>query len=86
MKAKKGEIFETVKTSVPRTNVFDLSNRVDFSTGFGELVPVLCQEVVPGDYFHIGGKALVKFAPLVFPTMGRFDVSIHYFFVPWRIS
>lgn len=84
-KAKRGEIFETVKVSTPKTNLFDLSHRKDLTCRFGELVPVCCIEAVPGDYFHVGGKALVKFAPLVFQTLGRFDITIHYFFVPWRI-
>lgn len=51
----------------------------------GELLPVACIESVPGDKFNISAEALVRFAPLIAPVMHRFDVSIHYFFVPNRI-
>jgi hypothetical protein len=51
----------------------------------GDLVPVMALECVPGDKFELGAESLVRFAPLVSPVMHRFDVSIHYFFVPNRI-
>lgn len=51
----------------------------------GDLVPVLALDCVPGDKFNISAESLVRFAPMVAPVMHRFDVSIHYFFVPNRI-
>jgi hypothetical protein len=51
----------------------------------GNLIPVLCQETLPGDSFQIGAEALVRFAPLLAPIMHRVDVTLHYFFVPNRL-
>lgn len=51
----------------------------------GQLVPVMCTEALPSDKFEISAEALIRFAPLIAPVMHRFDVSIHYFFVPRRI-
>lgn len=69
----------------PGKNVFDLSHDVKLSLNMGELVPTLCQELVPGDKFQIGCDALVRMAPLVAPMMHRVDFTMHYFFVPNRI-
>lgn len=51
----------------------------------GDLVPVLVQEVLPGDRFNIQTETLIRFAPLVAPVMHNIRVFTHYFFVPNRI-
>lgn len=51
----------------------------------GRLVPIMALECIPGDRHQIGCEALVRFAPLVAPVMHRYDISMHYFFVPNRI-
>lgn len=78
-------IFNVVKMFKPTRNVFDLTHDVKLSCRMGELVPILATDVVPGDKFNISAEALVRFQPLLAPVMHRFDVSIHYFFVPNRI-
>lgn len=78
-------LFNTVQMKAPGKNQFDLTHDVKLSTKMGKLVPVCIFDCVPGDTFHLGAQALVRFAPLVSPVMHRFDVSIHYFFVPNRI-
>jgi hypothetical protein len=74
-----------VKMFKPQRNVFDLTHDVKLTCQMGELVPVMATDVVPGDKFNISAEALVRFQPLLAPVMHRFDVSIHYFFVPNRI-
>lgn len=51
----------------------------------GNLTPVMCMEVMPGDSFKIGADQLIRFAPLIAPVMHRFNSTIHYFFVPNRL-
>lgn len=70
---------------MPTRNYFDLTHDVKFTARFGELVPVCAIEAVPGDRFKVGAEALIRFQPLISPAMHRFDVTIHYFFVPNRI-
>lgn len=78
-------LFNSVRLTRPKTNVFDLSHDVKLSCNMGQLVPIMCTEAVPGDKFHLSCEALVRFAPLVAPVMHRMDVTMHYFFVPNRI-
>lgn len=78
-------LFNSIKLNAPKKNVFDLSHDVKMSCDMGFLVPCCVLEAVPGDKFNIGCQSLVRFAPMLAPTMHRFDITIHYFFVPNRI-
>lgn len=78
-------IFNSVMVKAPKRSMFDLSHDVKVSCNMGELVPVMLQECLPGDKFKLSANAMVRFAPLVSPVMHRFNVFIHYFFVPNRI-
>lgn len=69
----------------PRRTAFDLSYEKKFDCQFGELVPVMCDEVVPGDHFTIGCEQVVRFHPMVVPILHEVSVSTHYFFVPYRL-
>ncbi len=79
-------IFNSVQVEKPKKNVFDLSHDVKMSMKMGNLTPVLVTECVPGDSFQIGCDSLIRFAPMVAPVMHRMDVSVHYFFVPNRLT
>lgn len=78
-------IFNSIKLSRPKTNVFDLTHDVKLSLNMGQLVPIMITETVPGDRFTISCESLLRFAPLVSPVMHRMDVTMHYFFVPNRL-
>lgn len=78
-------IFNSVKLKRPRRNVFNLSYESKLTVNAGELVPVMCKPVVPGDKFRVNTEMLVRLAPLVAPMMHRVNVFIHYFFVPNRL-
>lgn len=77
--------FQKVPVIKPRTNVFDLSHEKKLSCGFGELIPIYVQEVIPGDKFSVNTELIVRLAPLVFPLQHRINVFTHYFFVPNRL-
>lgn len=78
-------LFNSIKLSRPRKNVFDLTHDVKLSMNMGDLIPIMVTECVPGDQFKIGASSIVRFAPLLAPVMHRLDVTMHYFFVPNRI-
>lgn len=78
--------FNTVKYNKPNLNRFDLTHDVKQSGVIGELMPVLALECLPGDRFTLGCDTLLRFAPMQAPIMHRVDVSIHYFFVPNRLT
>lgn len=79
-------LFNSIQLFKPKRNVFDLTHDVKLSLDMGDLVPICCIEAVPGDKFQISGESLLRFAPLVAPVMHRMDVTMHYFFVPNRIT
>ena len=78
-------IFNTVMFQKPKKNMFDLSHDVKLTLDMGNLVPILAMECIPGDSHTIGCESLVRFAPMISPVMHRYDVTMHYFFVPNRL-
>lgn len=85
MKLNRMSIFETVKMpSIPRSK-FDLSHEVKTTFNMGKLIPVLRQEVLPGDKFNFSQEAMLRLAPLISPVMHNVDVKTRFFFVPNRL-
>ncbi|WNK13165.1 MAG: major capsid protein [Microvirus sp.] len=78
-------LFNSIKLTKPKTNVFDLSHDVKLSCDMGKLVPTMVLECIPGDKFNIGCQSLIRMAPMVAPMMHNVNVYMHYFFVPNRI-
>lgn len=78
-------LLNSVQMTRPRSNVFDLSHDFKFSANMGKLIPIMVEEVVPGDKWKIGCSSLIRLAPMVAPLMHRVDVTMHYFFVPNRL-
>nr|QJB18828.1 MAG: major capsid protein [Microvirus sp.] len=78
-------IFDSVSSVQPGRSVFDLSYDKKLTCDMGELIPVMCDEMVPGDKFDIGNQIVVRFQPLVAPILHEINAFVHYFFVPYRI-
>jgi len=51
----------------------------------GQLTPIGCVEVLPGDRFRHSTSALLRTLPLNAPVMHPVHVRIHHFYVPTRI-
>lgn len=79
------KLFNAINIKRPKKSKFDLTHERKFSMEMGKLVPILCEDVVPGDVFRVQTESLIRFAPLLAPMMHRVDVWFHYFFVPNRI-
>ena len=79
------KIFQRVGAVKPRKSAFNLSYEKKFTCDFGQLIPVMCDEVVPGDFFKIGNQMVIRFQPLVAPILHEINVYVHYFFVPYRL-
>lgn len=75
-------IFSKVQGTKPKSSNFNLSEETKLSMNFGDLVPILCKETLPGDKFKISTELLIKLAPLKAPVMHRLNAYVHYFFVP----
>lgn len=75
---------QTQRPKIKRT-AFDLTHEKKLTGKMGKLIPILCQETLPGDKWQVDTQTLLRFAPLAAPVMHRFDVYIHYFYAPNRI-
>lgn len=51
----------------------------------GQLVPFLCQEVVPGDKYRVQSSSLIRMMPMLAPLMHRIDYIQRFYYVPYRL-
>lgn len=79
------QVFQNVRNLHPGRSMFDLSYEKKFTADMGQLIPVMCDEVLPGDYFKISNQSVIRFQPLVAPVLHEIYQYVHYFFVPYRL-
>ena len=79
------KVFQSVSALRPGMSVFDLSYMKTFTCDMGQLIPIMCDEMVPGDIFKIGNQSVIRFQPLVAPILHEINAYVHYFFVPYRL-
>lgn len=65
----------------PKRNVFDMTFRNNLTLKFGELTPVFCKEVIPGDSFKIDTEFGLMLMPMKFPVQTPMKAFVHYFYV-----
>lgn len=85
MKHQKRNPYQTVLMNRPGRSLFDLSYEKKLTCDMGELIPISCDEVVPGDVFDISCQAVCRFQPLVAPILHEVNMYVHYFHVPYRL-
>lgn len=78
-------LFDSIRVSKPRLNKFDLSHERKLSMQMGPLVPIMCNEIMPGDKFRVNTEIAMRMIPMLAPIMHRVNVFTHYFFVPNRL-
>ncbi|WNK13368.1 MAG: major capsid protein [Microvirus sp.] len=77
--------FQSVRGPHISRGVFDLSHEKKLTGDFGQLIPTLCMEMVPGDHFEISNELAIRFQAMVAPPLHQVNATIHYFFVPNRL-
>lgn len=72
------------RAEIPRA-AFNIQRgyKTTFDSGF--LVPVLCEEVLPGDTFNLSMTAFCRLATPIFPLMDNLYLDSFFFFVPNRL-
>lgn len=68
-----------------RRSVFDLSHEHKLTCDMGKLIPILVEDVLPGDTWKVKTDIVVRLEALLAPIMHRVDVYTHFFFVPNRL-
>lgn len=64
---------------------YNLSHYKLLSCDMGELIPVSCVDVLPGDTFDHQTNILLRVSPMLSPVMHPVQVRLHHFFVPYRL-
>lgn len=72
---------QEIPVNKPKRNNFDLSYQNNLSFNFGQLVPVMCKEVIPGDTFHIDSAFGLRLMPMKFPLQTRMRAHLKFFYV-----
>jgi len=78
-------LFKRTGSLRPGRSVFDLSHEVKLTCDMGQIIPILNEEMIPGDTFKVGNQIVARMQPMIAPIMHQVDISVHYFFVPYRL-
>lgn len=68
----------------PRSK-FDRSHQLLTTINEGELVPIYCDEVLPGDTARVRLNGLIRMSTPIYPIMDNCYMDTYFFFVPCRL-
>jgi len=72
------------QVGIPRSK-FNRSFGVKTAFNEGLLIPILCDEMLPGDTFSLRMHAFARISTLIFPIMDNLYLESFFFFVPNRL-
>jgi len=72
------------RAEIPRAS-FNIQKAYKTTFDAGNLVPVFCEEILPGDTFNVKMTAFARLATPIFPTMDNLYLDSFFFFVPNRL-
>ena len=75
---------KNVRNKVHR-NGFDLSFRNSFTAKVGELLPVMCKEIIPGDHYDIDVSSFTRTQPVNSAAFSRLREYYDFYFVPYSL-
>jgi len=73
--------FAATIAKKPERSKTDHSHKHITTQNAGDLMPILCKEIIPGDLINIKIKALIRQTTLIKPTMDTAYIDIAVFFV-----
>ncbi len=68
----------------PRSK-FDRSHQLLTTINEGDLVPIYCDEVLPGDTAKVSLNGLIRMSTPIYPVMDNAYMDTYFFFVPCRL-
>ena len=72
------------KADIPRSK-FTMQKTLKTTFDSGYLVPIMCEEVLPGDTFNVNVTMFGRLATPLFPVMDNLHLDSFFFFVPNRL-
>ena len=78
-------------SQVPRANIprssFNRSHGLKTTFDADYLVPILVDDIIPGDTFNVNCNFLARLSsPLTYPIMDNLYLETFFFFVPYRLA
>ncbi|WNK12879.1 MAG: major capsid protein [Microvirus sp.] len=77
--------FSQVPQAEIQRSQFDRSHSHKTTLDAGLLIPVLCDEALPGDTFKLDSTFFARLATPIVPVMDNMFLDSHFFFVPMRL-
>lgn len=72
------------RADIPRASfTMQKAYKTTFDSGF--LIPMFCEEILPGDSFRVKMTAFARLATPIFPVMDNLHLDTFFFFVPNRL-
>lgn len=72
------------RADIPRSR-FNMQKTLKTTFDSGYLVPIMCEEVLPGDTFNVNVTMFGRLATPLFPVMDNLHLDSFFFFVPNRL-
>lgn len=72
------------KNDVPRSS-FSMQKTLKTTFDSGYLIPILCEEILPGDTFNVRATLFGRLATPLFPVLDNLHMDTFFFFVPNRL-
>jgi hypothetical protein len=72
------------KADIPRSS-FNMQKTLKTTFDSGYLVPIMCEEVLPGDTFNVKATLFGRLATPLFPSLDNLHLDSFFFFVPNRL-
>ena len=72
------------RSDIPRSR-FQMQKTLKTTFDAGYLVPIMCEEVLPGDTFNVNATLFGRLATPIFPVMDNLYIDTQFFFVPNRL-
>ena len=72
------------RADIPRSR-FSMQKTLKTTFDSGYLVPIMCEEILPGDTFNVNVTMFGRLATPIFPVMDNLHLDSFFFFVPNRL-
>lgn len=78
--------FANIPDADIQRSTFDRSCGVKTAFDAGKLIPIFCDEILPGDTVHLTPQLFGRLATPFVPFMDNLYLDTHFFFVPTRLT
>lgn len=73
------------RADIPRSTFrIETAHKTTFDAGL--LIPIFCEEVLPGDTYNVNMTAFARLATPIFPIMDNLHLETFFFFIPNRLT